>query len=70
MMYSKQGDQIVMINGDVLMVNSQHYNLPKRIQKRKGHSLVQVNGKLYVDCYEFKNGEFKWSILAIFHMIF
>lgn len=70
MIYSKQNKQIVMLDGNVLIVNGVRYELPKRIQKYNGHCLTQVDDKIYIDSYKFKDGKFKWSILAVLHIIF
>lgn len=70
MIYNKQNGNIVIIDGDTLIVNVNRYDLPKRIQKKNGRCLTQINDKIYVDSYKFKNGKFRWSLAALFHSIF
>lgn len=36
----------------------------------KGKCVSQVNGKIYIDGYEFKNGKFKRTLKAIFNYFF
>lgn len=59
-----------MLNGNILIVNGDGYELPKRIQNKNGRCLTQINDKIYVDSYEFKDGKFRWSLIALFHSIF
>lgn len=59
-----------MLNGNVLIVNGDGYELPKRIQNKNSRCLTQINDKIYVDSYEFKDGKFRWSLTALLHSIF
>ena len=70
MIYNKQDETTVMLRGNILIVNCDAYELPKRIQDHNGHCLSQINDKIYVDSYEFKDGKFRWSLAALFHSIF
>jgi len=70
MMYNKQNGNTVMLNGNMLIVNCDAYELPKRIQNKNGHCLTQINDKIYIDCYKFKDGKFTLSLVALFHSIF
>ena len=36
----------------------------------KGHSSIVINGKVYLDGYEFKNGKWKRTLRALWHLIF
>ena len=38
--------------------------------KRRHHSITQIDGKIYVDGYEFKNGKWKRTLKAIWHLWF
>lgn len=70
MIYNKQNGNTVIIDGNTLIVNGNQYELPKRIQNKNGRRLTQINDKIYVDSYKFKNGKFRWSLAALFHSIF
>lgn len=70
MIYNKQDGNTVILDGDILIVNGVKYDLPKRIQNRNSRCLTQVNDKIYIDCYKFKDGKFTWSLSALFHSIF
>lgn len=43
------------------------YKIPKKI---KGNNVTQINGRIYIDGYEFINGKFKRTIKALFHLFF
>lgn len=69
-MIQKQKGLSVVLNENELVVNGRKYELPKRVQNRSGHSITQVDGKLYIDGYEFRKGEFRRSLSALWHMLF
>ncbi len=68
--YQNQDKQTIVLDDNKLIVNGKTYELPKRHQNRSGHSLTQVNNKIYIDGYEFENGMFKRSLAALFHWLF
>jgi hypothetical protein len=70
MIFQEQDGQTIILDKSSLLVNGVAYELPKRLQNRSGHSLVQVNQKIYIDGYEFQNGKFRRSLAAFFHMLF
>lgn len=70
MIYNNQNGNTVILNGNILIVNGNQYELPKRIQNKNGHCFTQANGKIYIDCYKFKDGKFRWSLTALFNSIF
>lgn len=70
MIYQDQNGQRIMLYSSSMLVNGVSYELPKRIQNRNGHSLAQVNNRIFIDGYEFRNGEFKRSLVALFHLLF
>lgn len=70
MIYNKQDGNTVILDGNTLIVNGNRYELPKRIQNKNGRCLTQINDKIYVDSYEFKDGKFRWSLAALLHSIF
>lgn len=36
----------------------------------KGHNSMIINGKVYIDGYEFKNGKWKRTLRALWHLWF
>lgn len=70
MIIQNQNGQTIMLDSSRLLVNGVAYELPESIKNRSGHSLAQVNQKIFIDGYEFRNGKFRRSLLALFHMIF
>ena len=70
MIFQHQNGQTIVLQGNELFVNGVAYELPKHVQKRHGHSITQANNKIYIDGYEFRNGEFKRSFAALFHLLF
>ena len=36
----------------------------------KGYSSTIIDGKVYIDGYEFKNGKWKRTLRALWHLIF
>lgn len=53
-------DRVIFSNGEV-------YKIPKKI---KSNNVTQINGRIYIDGYEFINGKFKRTIKALFHLFF
>ena len=49
MIIQEQDGQTIMLDRNRLLVNGVAYELPENIKKRRGHSLVQVNHKIYID---------------------
>lgn len=70
MIIQKQDGQTIMLDNSSLLVNGVPYELPKQLQNRSGHNLAQVNHQIYIDGYEFRNGKFRRSFAALFHMLF
>ena len=70
MIIQNQNGQAIMLDSSSLLVNGVAYELPESIKNRSGHSLAQVNKKIFIDGYEFRNGKFRRSLLALFHMLF
>ena len=70
MIFQEQDGQTIMLDSSSLLVNGVAYELPKRIQNRSRHNLAQVNQKIFIDGYEFRNGNFRRSLLALWHMLF
>ena len=36
----------------------------------KGYSSTVINGKVYIDGYEFRNGKWKRTLRALWHLLF
>lgn len=48
-------------------INGVRYKFPKRV---KGHSVSQIDNHIFVDGYEFKDGKFKRTLRALYHLFF
>lgn len=48
-------------------INGVRYLFPKRV---KGHSVSQIDNHIFVDGYEFKDGKFKRTLRALYHLFF
>ena len=53
------GGRSVMITGDKVYIDGKEYKKPGR-----GNTSVQIDNKIYINGYEFKNGKFKRSLRA------
>ena len=54
------------IIGDRVIVNG--VELPP--VPSSGHNSTVINGKVYIDGYEFKDGEWKRTLRALWHLLF
>ena len=61
---SRQGSTIFTC-GKKVYINNVGYTKPGR-----GNTIVQSNGRIFINGYEFKNGKFKRNLRAIFECIF
>ena len=50
-----------------IVIDNNIYSIPKHI---KCHCITQINGKIYIDGYEFKKGKFKRTLKALWHFFF
>lgn len=57
----------VCMNGRKVIVGGKPYKIPTHI---KCTSISIVNNSVFIDGYEFKNGEWKMTLKALFHLIF
>lgn len=48
-------------------INDVRYPFPKRV---KGHLVSQIDNHIFVDGYEFKDGKFKRTLRALYHLFF
>ena len=60
------GNQVLVEEGFAI-INGVKYELPK---KCKGKNVSMVNGKIYIDGYEFRNRKFKRTLRAMWHKWF
>lgn len=61
MNYTYICDGEVIVNG---------IKLPPVPNKYKFHSVTTINDKVYIDGYEFKNGKWKKTLRALWHLWF
>ena len=62
------GDKIVMVVDKFVWINGEE--LPPVPTKRNGHSVTQIDGKVYIDGYEFKKGKWTRTLRALWHLWF
>ena len=62
-----QNGTSVIVEDRVLIVNGKKYKLPKGC---RGNNISITNGEIYIDGYEFKDGQFKRSAASIFRKFF
>lgn len=67
-MLNIQDNSYVSINGEKVYINGVSYNLPKAFIG--GTSVTTINGKVYVNGYELKNGKWKITLRSLFHLFF
>lgn len=65
-----QSGHRLILDGNTLIYNEVEYELPKRIWNRNSRSLVQNGDTVYIDEYKFKNGKFRFSLIALWNKIF
>ena len=57
---------VIQSNGKII-INGSEIESPKN---SSSNNVAVINGKVYVDGYEFKNGEWKKTIMALWHKYF
>lgn len=63
----KQNVSIVYIKNRKIIKNKKEYDIPKHI---RGNNVTQINGEIFIDGYEFINGQFKRTLKALWHLFF
>ena len=63
----KQNVSIVEIKNRKIIKNKKEYDIPKYI---RGNNVTQINGEIFIDGYEFVNGQFKKTLKALWHLFF
>lgn len=48
-------------------INGIRYNFPKGMKR---HSISQIDNHIFIDGYEFVNGQFKRTLKALWHLFF
>lgn len=61
MNYQSQGGNYTLTYNGKLYHNGKVYKLPKDCL---GNNITNINGKIYIDGYEFKDGKFKKTLKA------
>lgn len=68
--YNRQNGHTLIVDGDIIIYDGVKYDLPAKIHGRNGRSVVQNGDNVYIDEYKFKNGKFRFSIVALLNKIF
>ena len=63
-----QNDNVVAVIGNRVWINGEE--LPPIPTKCSGHSTTQIDGKVYIDGYEFKKGKWRRTLRALWYMWF
>ena len=64
----QSNDKVVMVIGNRVWINGEE--LPPVPTKRKGSCVTQIDGKVYIDGYEFKKGKWRRTLKALWHLWF
>ena len=59
---------IVRVSGNRVWINGEE--MPATPTKGDAHNTTQVNDKVYIDGYEFKNGKWRRTLAALWHLWF
>ncbi len=57
-----------VVVGNRVWINGEE--LPPVPTKSKNHSSTQIDSKIYIDGYEYKNGQWKKTMIALLHKYF
>ena len=57
-----------IIIGNRVWINGEE--LPPVPTKRKSHCSAQIDDKVYIDGYEFKNGKWRRTLKALWYLLF
>ena len=60
---SKIGNNSEISNKEII-INNESIKIPKHL---KGKNISIINGKLFIDGYEYRKGEFKKTLKALFY---
>lgn len=59
------------VNGEsFIIINNVKIEIPEYVKRKSRNSQTVIGNKVYVNGYEYTNGKWKRSLVAIFHMIF
>ena len=61
------GDGCIVI-GNRVWINGEE--LPPAPARYFGHNVTQINGKVYINGYEFKKGKWRRTLRALWHLWF
>jgi methyl coenzyme M reductase subunit D len=59
------GESRIQMSKDTITINGNTYPKPS-----KGNNITQVNEKIFINGYQFKNGKFKRTILSMWYYYF
>ena len=62
----QSNNNIVRVLGNRVWINGKE--LP--LAPGKGRNVTQIDGKVYIDGYEFKNGKWRRTLAALWHLWF
>jgi len=65
--YMSNNYNTIDIDGNKILINGKEVKLPKGVINT---NVTQINNKIFVNGYEYKDGKFKRTLRALFHMIF
>ena len=68
MNYMSQNGKEIIIDNNNLYYQGEKYSLPKIC--KNGSRVTMINGKVFINGYEFKDGKFKKTLRALFHKYF
>ena len=57
----------VIVSGNKVWVDGKELPL---VPVKSPHSITQIDNKVYIDGFEFKNGKWRRTIKAIWHLLF
>lgn len=60
----------VAIAGEYIIVDGERKPIPLHVLKRKRHTSALIDGKIYVNGYEYKKGKWKRTLMAILYDLF
>lgn len=64
----QNNNQVVIVVGNRVWINGKE--LPRMPIKCTSSSVTQINGKIYINGYEFKKGKWRRTIKALWHLWF
>jgi hypothetical protein len=66
---SQSGNNLVIVSDKTVNINGKVSEIPRHVYK-KGCNTTVIDGKVYINGYEFRNGKWKITLKSIWHLIF